>query len=75
MTINFKDDMDYSDFLTIRFFRNLQSKKCVTWIHLLYIYIYMMTSQPKVDEDAPELYTLLDRWCKSSLFQLTSTKT
>ena len=32
--INFKDDIDYSDFLTIRFLRNLQFKKCITFVEL-----------------------------------------
>ena len=31
-SINFKDDMDYSNFLTIRSYRNLWFKKYVTFV-------------------------------------------
>ena len=31
----FKDDIEYNDFLTIRFLRNLRFKKCITFVELL----------------------------------------
>ena len=50
--INLKDDVVYSDFLTIRFLRNLRSKKmcnfCRVTLGVTFIYLYIYIDEFKL---------------------------